>query len=186
MEDNEFNLVKKMMIGLIIFNFVALLFAYFTSTNLTLGGVSNSTAIGSTGTLGSLEYDINNTSGTLGHSFDCLSNPNGGKCALQASSNTDIVSTFYNGFVTVVNAVFGFINLIISVITLFLLSLAIVAYIIVGVIPSLFTSSAFGTSFGGVFAVIYGFTIVIIVVYGLYVLRNIIGQLIGWVVGLIP
>jgi hypothetical protein len=190
--DNEFQLIKKVMLGLLILNLSTLLFSYMVTTQ---------TGAGSTG-LGCSQYthDVNNHQVLNSTNPDCniinidaqLANStynfitafNYKAEAICPISNFNISSVLgtnpscYNYFTPITNTFAPMINFIVQIgraiyylfDTVYLI-IQIVYFSTIGLVPAIFYGAHLGV-FSTLFTIIYGFSIVIIIIYGVYVVLN--------------
>ena len=165
---SEVDLVRKVVIILIIVNFTTTLFSYFVGQGLAQGQGKSALT-----TLSGLENKTNSTTTGISKAF---SNP-----ILTPYPNT-LVNAIPNIAVYFVNFIGGFLILMGELLYLMGLSVYIVAFMLFGLIPSLFSTATLGF-IAPIFEVIYGFSIILIAVYGIYLISKIILPFIPFISG---
>lgn len=165
----EIDLVKKVVIILILVNFTTTLFSYFIGQGL--NQVQGSSALTK---LNNIENQTNSTTTAIANSFS--------KPTFTASNSNDILNITLNVGIYIINFLIAFVDVIINIFILMGLSIYIVAFMLFALIPSLFMTTALG-GFGSIFTVIYGFSVILIGVYGVYLITKIILPFVPFISG---
>lgn len=160
---SEISVVKKLLIALLLINFFSIMFGYFVGSG---SPVSNPTL--------TALYGIDNQTAQVANSLSDSFTANVIPVSYCSGFFCDNpLNTIVNIFGTFVNIVDGFFRLVIGLFILMGLSFYIVIFMIFGVIPSLFTSASFGF-LQPIFVIIYGFTAIFTIVYGVNLIVQII------------
>lgn len=180
-EHNEFQLVKKLMLAMICISLVAIFVSYTTGGDTGTQCTPYHQSVGCS--FNTVKYDVNTTVNNLVGSLN-----NATTTPIAPVNSTVLGSGAINIFIAIPNIlahVFGWYNtntnqmngFLFNVLLLLADMLYIVIFVIVEFLPAVILSSSFG-AFAQIFTIVYGFTVFIIIAYGLYIIVNRIGAII--------
>lgn len=176
---NELPFVKKVMVSLVIIQFIIILFTYFIDTSVSNSSFNpaNNQALAS---MQNSQKAINTSSTNLVNSFSnpILTYQNCNNVNILGFSVSDISCIVFNIGKGFINVLASIMSVIYNIFLLLIETTSLIFTLFAQVIPSLFTSSIFG-SFSVVFTIIYGAIITILTIYGLIVFREIVARFIG-------
>ena len=195
-KQNEFTLVKKLMIMLVMIELVFTFFVSTTGSNTISVGCIQQNSSNPACTVQNSEQGINSTTNSLFNSFDCVTNNAANpSCSIRTSSynftsgssngatgclfNGCPINNFYYGTVAVG---VGILNAVIGFVTMFAYGLILIGEIFglvflpVVIIPAIFNQADLG-ALGGIVQIVYtGITIIIIGYVGYIILNRIRGN----------
>lgn len=164
-KDEAYELLKKIIIGLIIINFGSAIFVYFTGGSLAINCKDQQSC--PLRKLNATQTSISITGNALSESF-----------SVELFSTNSTKGDLPNLFTVPINFIWKTLNFIYNIMKLLGLSIYIIIFILFGLIPSLFITSGLNY-FNYIFVTIYGFTVIIISGYALTLLWNRIAPIIS-------
>ena len=173
---NEFQFIKRLMLGLLIVNLVGILFFYQISTTLGINCATGSTAPQCQ--LNAYQSTVTNSTNALLHSWD---NPT--TTPIVPDTTVGLFGGFFlpliNFLVGVVNVIIHFGLMVAAGILLFANIVIIIVSAMFSLIPAIFSSAVLCVAgsptcfISTLFTYVYGFSVVILIGYALYLIRNI-------------
>lgn len=183
--NNEFTLVKTSMIALIVINLFTLLFSYSVGSSL---GVNCSQAQYNNNPqcqVANIQSGIQATAASMTSSFTCLTSTNSTTncwfkypsvttsttCLFSGCPLTSVTNTVDVAAVAIVNFLTGIFTAIAYFIGLIAFVFYLVFFMLFELIPSIFAIPSLGP-FATLFAIIYGFTVIVLSAYAIYIIIN--------------